>query len=176
VRWLSSIELPAGHHQLRVAARSLNSGASGMLTHDVLVPPPSARAPRMSAVTMTSTVSVLMITKGKPWGERTLLAPPSAARSYVRGDRLAASVDVFVPSGPPADVIVTARLEHPDGRFAGYTDRHVLASATQARKEEVGFALDTAPLAAGRYVLRVKLEKEGSAPQENAVPFEVVGR
>jgi VWFA-related protein len=176
VRWLSSIELPPGHHQLRVAARSVNSGASGMLTQDVAVPPPSAKAPQMSGVTMTSAVAVLMLTKGKPWAERTLQAPPSAARTYVRGDRIAASVDVFVPSARQGTVIVTARLEHPDGRFAGYTDRYVLASAAQARKEDVGFALDTATVAAGRYVLRVKLEGMGSAPQEHAVPFEVVAR
>ena len=176
VRWLSSIELPPGHHQLRVAARSSNSGASGMLTQDVVVPPPSGKAPQMSGVTMTSAVAVLMLTKGKPWAERTLQAPPSAARTYVRGDRISASVEVFVPSARQGNVRVTARLEHPDGRFAGYTDRYVLAAAAQARREDVGFTLDTAAVAPGPYVLRVKLEGMGSAPQEQAVPMEIVAR
>ena len=94
VRWLSALELPPGRHQLRVAGRADRTGISGMITHDFIVPEGRRRGVDLSGVTLTSVPSVLMITKGKPWLERVLPTPPTAARSFVGGRSIVAAVEV----------------------------------------------------------------------------------
>jgi hypothetical protein len=175
VRWLSALELPPGRHQLRVAGRAERTGLSGMITHDFVVPEGRRRAIDLSGVTMTSVPSVLMITRGKGWLERVLPTPPTAARSFVAGDQIVAAVEVYRREKGASDATLTARIDRADGSPTGFSERRALP-ASGARSEQVGFPISTAQLPAGRYVLRITLDTNGSERVERAVPFAVVGR
>ena len=172
VRWLSALDLPPGHHQLRVAGRAAVTGTSGMITHDIVVPEGRRSGFDMSGVTITSVPSVLMITKGKPWLDRALTTPPTAARTFVAGDRLVAALEIYRASSLAAGAVVNARVERLDGSVAGTDDRAVKASGP--RSEQIGFPIDTGKVSAGRYVLRISLDAPGSERLQRAVPFEVV--
>jgi VWFA-related protein len=176
VRWLSSLELPPGRHQLRVAGRAERTGITGLLTHDIVVP---ARRDGydMSGVTITSVPSVLMVTKGKPWLEQALPTPPTAARAFVSGDQMVAAVAIYRPErGAAAGAgAVAVAVDRADGSPSGIADRRTL-TANGPRVEEIGFPVSTTKLPAGRYVLRVTLDAPGSERLERAVPFEIVGR
>ena len=174
VRWLSSLDLPPGRHQLRVAGRAERTGVTGLLTHDIVVP---ARRDGygMSGVTITSVPSVLMVTKGKPWLEQALPTPPTAARAFVSGDQMVAAVEVYRPERGGAAGAVALAVDRADGSPSGIADQRPLA-ANGPRLEEIGFPVSTTKLPAGRYVLRLTLDAPAGERLERAVPFEVVGR
>jgi len=175
VRWLSALELPTGRHQLRVAGRASGTGVSGLITQDIVVPERHRGSLDMSGVTMTSTPATLMITRGKVWLDRVLPAPPTAARRFVRGDQIAAAVEMYRPERGAADGMLTARIDRADGSASGFNGRRPVPAAGP-RIEEIGIPIDTAELPAGHYVLRMTLEAPGSEPLERVVPFEVVAR
>jgi VWFA-related protein len=175
VRWLSALSLPPGRHQLRVAGRAGATGASGMITHDIVVPEIRRAGLDMSGVTITSVPSVLMITRGKAWLDRALPTPPTAARRFVAGDQMVAAVEVYRPEKGAPDGTVTARIERADGSPAGSNERRAVHTAGP-RTEEIGVPIDTAKLPAGQYVLRMTLEAAGGERVERVIPFEVVTR
>jgi VWFA-related protein len=175
VRWLSSLELPPGRHQLRVAGRANRTGISGMITHDVVVPEGRRRGVDLSGVTITSVPSALMITKGKAWLERVLPTPPTAARTFVSGDQIVAAVEVYRAEKGASDATLIARIDKADGSPSELNERRAV-QASGPRSEQVGFPISTAKLPAGRYVLRIMLDAPGSERLERAVPFEIVAR
>ena len=67
---------------------------------------------------MTSLPSVLMITRGGRWLEGTLETPPSAARTFVSGDRITAGLQVYVPASEP-EATLLARVEVAEGAASG---------------------------------------------------------
>ena len=146
-----------------------------MVTQDVVVPEVRRDRTELSAVTITSVPSVLMITKGKAWLDRALPTPPTAARAFVIGDQLVAAVEVYRPERGAADATLRARIDKADGSASGVDERRTVA-ANGPRSEEFGFPVSTTKLPAGRYVLRMTLETTGSEQVERAVPFAVVGR
>jgi VWFA-related protein len=174
VRWLSRLELPPGHHQVRVAGRANGSGATGLTTVDVDLPRFDAAQPAMSGVTLTSLPSVLMVTRGNGWLQEAIGTPPSATRSFVAGDRLTAAVEVYLPSAFRSAATVTARIEWPDGSRSPVGNRTSQA-LPGARGEVVAFPIDTIALPPGRYVLRMALTAgAGHGAVERLVPFDVV--
>jgi hypothetical protein len=174
VRWLSRLDLPPGHHQVRVAARAQGSGATGLTSIDVDVPGFDTTRPAMSGVTLTSLPSVLMITRGDGWLSEALATPPSAMRSFVAGDRLTAAVEVYLPAAQPGPAKLAAWVERPDGSQNPLGTK-MLKEATAARSAEAAaFAIDTASIPPGRYVLRIVLDAAGREPVERRVPFDVV--
>jgi VWFA-related protein len=172
VRWLSALALPPGRHQLRVAGRANGTGVSGLITQDIVVPD-TRRGLDMSAVTITSVPSVLMITRGKAWLERALPTPPTAARTFVGGDQLVAAVELYRPEKGASDGTLRVQIDRADGSPSGLTERRPVQAAGP-RTEEIGIPIDTAKMPAGRYVLRMTLEVPGSERLERAVPFQVV--
>jgi hypothetical protein len=118
VRWLSKLELQPGRYQLRVAARSAQSGATGMITSEFEVPKIDAGRIEMSGITLTSLPAVLMITRADAWHETTLKAPPSAARTFVSGDHLTASVQLTLPGSVHEALEATASIEAAAGTTA----------------------------------------------------------
>ena len=173
VRWLSALELPAGRHQLRVAGRAAGTGASGMITYDVVVPASRRNGLEMSGVSLTSVPSVLMITRGKPWLEQALPTPPTAARTFLAGDETVAAVEVYRQGSAATGATLVARIDRRHGSPSGFDQRRAV-QANGPGSEAVGFPISTAKLPVGRYVLRVALEAPGAEPLERAVPFEVV--
>ena len=175
VRWLAQVDLEPGHHQLRVAARARATGTSGTLTLDVDVPTFSPENLAMSGVTLTSLPSVLMFTRGDQWLQSALATPPSAARSFIAGDQITAAVEVYVPARRPAEVEVSAQVELPDGSRVGVGRRTLARGNGRSRAEAIAFAVDTAPLPPGGYVLHVVLDPSGGAPTvERRVQFDVL--
>src|SRR5204863_953094 len=94
VRWLARLELSPGHHQVRVAGHAAGTGTNGLVTVDVDVPRFEPGRPAMSGITITSMTSRLMITRGDGPAAALVKTPPSAARTFVAGDRVDAAVDV----------------------------------------------------------------------------------
>jgi hypothetical protein len=175
VRWLSRLDLPPGRHQLRVAGRALRSGLTGMVTHTIDVPAFEPDRLALSGITMTSLPAVLSVTRGDVWLQGILETPPSAARSFVAGDRIAAGVEVYVPPSARSGVDVTVHLGWAD-RSRSHTTRRTLDPQTAgSRTEAIGFAIDTGTLPPGRYVLHLTATRRGSPESfERLVPFEVV--
>lgn len=177
-RWLSRIELPPGRHQIRVAGRALRSGTTGLITVDLDVPRFDVAGLGMSGITLTSLPSVLMVTRGESQLERTLKTPPSAARTFVAGDRITAAVEVYVPAGSRNALEVVGRLEPIDGSETTASSTRVAIPPGPARGEEVAFPFDTGSLRPGRYLLRIMLNASGTTQDriERSVPVEIVGR
>ena len=187
VRWLSRLDLPPGRHQLRVAGRALRSGLTGMVTHTIDVPPFEPDRLGLSGITLTSLPAVLSVTRGDVWLKGILDTPPSAARSFVAGDRIVAALEVYVPAlsaasatveGPPtarAGVDVVVHVAWAD-RSRSHTAGRTLAPQTAGpRTEAMAFPIDTGALPPGRYVLHLTATRRGSPESvERLVPFEVV--
>jgi hypothetical protein len=175
VRWLSRLDLPPGRHQVRVAGRALRSGLSGMVTHTIDVPAFEPDRLALSGITLTSLPAVLSVTRGDGWLQGILGTPPSAARSFVAGDRLVAGLEVYVPGSARAGIDVAAHVVWAD-RSRSHTTRRTLApQAAGSRTEALGFPIDTALLPPGRYVLHLIATRRGSPESvERLVPFDVV--
>jgi VWFA-related protein len=169
VRWLSRLDVAPGRYQVRVAGRSARSGATGLVTADVEVEQPATDRPSLSGVTLTSTTSVLMVTRGDPRASA-LATPPSATRRFVAGDGLTVSVLVSVPAGVP-ELELAALVEWPDGSRNPPILRKVAGAGAQARSEEVAIPIDTALLAPGPYLLRLALGTPKGT--ERLVPFDI---
>ena len=174
VRWLSELDLPPGRHQVRVAARAIGSGASGMITQDVEVPRIEPSRPAMSGVTLTSLPSVLMVTRGDGWMETSLKSPPSASRTFVAGDQITAALEIYPPQAASGAALeVVAQLEGETGAnrqvFKGGVD-----TAAGRPRHDVAFPIDTTKIPAGRYVLRIALTEAGRDHAERRVPLEIV--
>jgi hypothetical protein len=173
VRWLSRLEVAPGRYQVRVAARAVRNGATGLVTADVEVPRLVPDRPALGGVTLTSLTAVLMETRGdKP---ATLLeTPPSAARTFVAGDRLTVAVEVYAPPARQALELV-AQVLSPDG--AGPPIRKKIAGAqTLSRSEQVAIPIETATLAPGSYALQLLLGAPDAAEAdriERLIPFEI---
>jgi VWFA-related protein len=174
VRWLSKLDLAPARYQLRVAARAVGSGLSGLVTHRFDAPRLDRDRLAMSGVTLTSLPSALMLTSGKAWLEKSLALPPSAARQFVAGDQITAAVEIYVPASSRTDVPVTAEVDGP-GRPGMLRLQEKTGSGAQLPTREAAFALDTKTLAPGEYVMRIRAGAEGSdARVEREVVFEIV--
>jgi hypothetical protein len=166
VRWLTRLELAPGRYQVRVAGRAARTGATGLVTVDVEVPRFSPDRPALSGVTLTSLTSVLMLTKGDAKSAGAIESPPSAARTFVAGDRLTALVRAYAPKTLP-ELELVATVFWSDGS-RNPPLRKKLAAGVGA---EVAIPIDTSLLAPGAYQLRIALT--GSELPERVVPFEI---
>ena len=173
VRWLSKLDLSPGRYQVRVAAAAAGSGTSGLVTTDVDVPGFDRQKLTMSGVTLTSLPSVLMLTRGKAWLETSLETPPSAARSFVAGDRVTAAVEIY-GRGARAHGGGGRRGDRTGGLHAAGA-QGVPGPTGRSGSRDVVFTFDTGALAKGKYVLRIAATLPGSSERvERRVPFEVV--
>ncbi|MEN3336612.1 MAG: hypothetical protein V7647_288 [Acidobacteriota bacterium] len=173
VRWLSKLDLGPGRYQVRVAAAAERTGESGLVTIVVEVPRFDREKLSMSGVTMTSLPSVVMLTRGKPWLESSLETPPSAARTFVAGDRVTAAVQVYGPDHGQSEAAVVAALEGPAGDVVSLAP--VPGTAGRAGARDVVFKFDTGPLRRGEYVLRIVGTLPGGSERvERRVPFQIM--
>ncbi|MEO8075530.1 MAG: VWA domain-containing protein [Acidobacteriota bacterium] len=174
VRWLSQLELPAGRHQLRVAARALGTETSGLVTHMVDVPRFERDRLAISGVTLTSLPSVLMPTRGERWLAGSLDMPPSAAREFVRGDRVTAAFELYVPPGSRESVESSAELIGAAGGVARRLERR-RSGTLQSGHTEIAFELDTGTVPSGAYVLRIAAGPAGGGEhRERLVAIQIV--
>jgi VWFA-related protein len=175
VRWLSNLRLEAGWYQLRVAGRAEVTGVTGLVTHMFEVPRFVRGELSISGVLITSLPSVLGLTRGETRLERTLETPPSAARTFVAGDRLSAAVELYAPTSMKTPPAVVAAVEAVDGAvlLMSGTDCAPSSERAQLHTHACKVSFETGALPPGRYVLRVGIPGGGSAG-ERRVPFDVV--
>lgn len=155
VRWLSQLDLAPGRYQLRVAGRASRTGATGMVTHTVVVPRFEPAQVSMSGITTTSLPSVLMLTKGKGWLSSVLDTPPSAARTFVLGDRVTAATEIYMPNPAQHPPDLRAEVLGADGATILRMNQPESSQTVSPSIVKAAFRFDTASLLPGRYVLRV---------------------
>ena len=172
VRWVSRLDMKPGRYQLRVAARAQGSGQTGMVVHELEVPQFEERRVAMSGIALTSLPSVLMVTRGEAPLPSKIGTPPSAVRSYVRGDRVTALAEVYAPAA--GEIEVTARVEALDGRSKMRAAQRVATGAAKGPAPQASFTIPTQALAPGRYVLHLTAKPQSGDPAERRVPFEVI--
>jgi len=173
IRWISQLQLAPGRYQLRVAARAPATGAAGLVTRDVYVPS-FADGTSLSGVVLTSAPSVLMVTRGQSRLRSALGTPPTAARSFVAGDRIVAAVEAYVPASGPAATGVTAEVMRIDGGVVLQL-REEMPSGGRPGTSEVRLPIDTSSMSPGLYVLHVRLDgAQSSEHADRRVPFEIV--
>lgn len=124
VRVLSSLELPPGRHQLRVAA-STATGKSGTVFFDLDVPDFNKPALAMSSLSLMSSRSaegLMVVTKALPQG---LSLPVVTARDFDAGATVALFGEVYENGkGPVHTVDITTELRTDAGRVVrASTDR-----------------------------------------------------
>ena len=170
VRWISRVDLSPGRYQVRVAGHAAATTASGLVTIDVEVPEFEGGA-ALSAVTLTSMPSVLMVTRGEARLAAALRTPPTAARTFVAGDRIVAAAEVYGAVSAREAVTLMAEVLAADGRVVQQRREEVARRPTA----ETSFTIDTASIAPGEYVIRLALAgTRASAQTERRVPFTVV--
>lgn len=174
VRWLSKLQLRSGSYQLRVGGRADRTGATGLVTHSFEVPRFPRRRLAMSGITLTSLPAVIMPTRGTAWLQKTLPTPPSAARTFVRGDRVTAAVELYSAETAERGVELVAEVLTARGAtvLTANGTSHTTDSTAGARA--VGFTVDTSPLAPGEYVLRIASVTPAPDRLERRVPFDVI--
>jgi hypothetical protein len=130
--------------------------------------------PSMGGITLTSMTAVLMITSGDTVQGGANATHPSAARSFVVGDRLTALVDVYAPATKELDLV--AQIEFPNGSTSVLSRRKIAAGP--GRRQSLDFPIDTSALPVAPCVLRLVLNPSGPAQEriERAVAFEIVDR
>jgi hypothetical protein len=95
-RFISSMELPPGRYQVRVAAREGNSKRAGSNTYDLEVPDFTKQQLVMSSIALTSALSGAAPTvRPKDPLERLLPGPLTAYRDFPQVDELAFFTEVY---------------------------------------------------------------------------------
>ena len=175
IRWISRLEMPQGRYQIRVAARALETGTSGLVTYDVDVPKFDADHFQMSGVTLTSLPSVLSITQGAARLAAPLKTPPSAARTFVSGDQITIALEAYIPHSI-SSVDIAAEIEDVQG-VRRTVNRKTVVGQRPGHTESVVFGIDTKRLVAGPYVLRIEATVAGDTTSiTRRVPFDVIAQ
>jgi VWFA-related protein len=176
MRWQSTLDLPPGHYQLRIAARASASARRGLAIAEIDVPDFTTPEVAMSGVALTSLPSVLAITSGQKPPFARLTGPPTATREFVAGDRITAAAQVYATVPSQDGLRVTTRVEaFPD------TDRTKPLEATQriaaaaGSREEVAFTFGTDSLPPGQYILTIRVHRpDGPTLAERRVACTIV--
>ena len=169
VRVSTRLQLPPGRYQLRVAARDAASGRIGSVNYDLDVPDFTKQRLAMSGIVVSSASGVRMSTaKADEQLKDALPGPPTAARTFPRGDELAVFAEVYDNEpGTPHVVDITTTVVSEDGRNVFKTSEERSSSELQGKPGGYGhqarFHLkDFAP---GTYLLTVEARsRAGNQP------------
>jgi VWFA-related protein len=178
VRFLSRIPLPPGRYQLRVAARETGGGAASVVHYDLEVPDFTNEPIAISGLVLTTTSAGEMATT-RPDGplQAVLPMPPTAARTFARGEVMTVYAEVYDNVKQPPhglDIVTTVRGVNGQTVFSSHTERSSppsTAGQTFPYKVEVPLK----PLPAGAYILRVEVQSRlGNGPSVfHEIPFAI---
>ncbi len=175
VRWVTAVDLPTGRYNLRVAGQAVGSNRTGSIFLDLDVPPFSDNDLAIHGLALTSLPAALAVTSGASLVPFGLPHPPTAARTFVKGDVITLGMEIATPPTFANGALELAVRSQTAPAAAVPTLRRVL---TLADREAVSrprfFVVDTAALAAGPYVLRLTLRDGSGQSAETAVVFEVI--
>jgi VWFA-related protein len=161
-RVISTIELPPGRYQLRIAAREGNTRRSGSVSYDVEVPDFSKEAMSMSGLALTSVASSLVPTaRPKDPLAKLMPGPMSTHRAFVQSDEIALFAEVYETGGAPAHKVEIALTMKAEGGQTVFQTREERDSSELAGSSGgYGFAtrIPLKDIAPGLYVLRVEAQ------------------
>jgi VWFA-related protein len=172
-RYLTTVDLPAGTYQLRVAAREEQTGAYGMVMLDVDVPAPAPGKVTIDSVLIGSSISAAMPTAA-PDRElvRTWPLLPTARRAFTQSETIVAFVQLTSAATDASTMRI--EVEDADGRtVTGAT--HEIGPQSLPGGPPIAQELALSTLEPGQYVLTVAVTaRNAPAPSEiRRVPFTV---
>jgi VWFA-related protein len=175
LRWVTTIDLPAGRYNLRVAGQAVASNRRGAVFLDLDVPSFNSTALRIDGVALTSLPAGIAITSGTSLVPLGLPGPPTAVRRFVKGDELTLNAELNTPADFTNGAIeLNVVPGTPDGAGTPVL-RRILTLADQATAGQPRlFKVDTTALAAGPYLLRLTLRDGRGRSAETTVAFEVI--
>jgi len=160
LRFLSRLDIPAGHYQLRIAAYDAGGGAVGSVLYDLDVPDFSKEHLAMSGLVLTSAASSALPTaKGDAELRMLLPGPPVASRTFAQNDQLAIFTDVYDNDVTPVHKVdITTSLTADAGRvvFKNEEERSTEELGGKPGGFGVGTTLALSDLEPGLYVLKVQ--------------------
>jgi hypothetical protein len=175
VRWLTTLDLAPGHYSLRVAGHAMTSNRTGAVFVDVDVPKYQDDDLRIDGVALTSLPAALTMTRGTSPAVLGLPGPPTTARTFVKGDVITLGAEIGVRRDFTSGAVELTVLEQsaPPDSSPVLTRTVELADRTAAEQPRA-FAVDTAALGAGQFVLRLAVRDQANRRAETAVLFEVI--
>jgi VWFA-related protein len=163
-RIISTIDLPPGRYQIRLAAREGNTRRAGSLNYDVDVPDFTKERLSMSGLALTSGASSLVPTaRPKDPLAKLLPGPMSTHRDFVQGDEIALFAEVYEAGGGPAHKVQINLTMKAEGGQTVYQTREERDSSELAGSSG-GYGFTTRiplrDIAPGLYVLRVEAQSQ----------------
>jgi VWFA-related protein len=178
IRWLTTVDLAPGRYSLRVAGQAVGTNRTGSIFLDVDVPAFDADALRVDGVALTSLPAALGITTGTSPVPLGLPGPPTTARTFVQGDVVTLSAELGTTPRvfTRGTIELTVKAQAADATVPPVLQRTIELPDRAAAEEPRVFAIDTARLDAGAYVLRLALRDIGGRSAETMVLLEVIER
>ena len=161
IRGNSRTALAPGRYQLRVGARDPNTGQSGTVFADVLVPDFTKQPLMMSGVLLSSSLSASVFTpQGDPVAEKLLTTPPTTNREFSQNDTITWLTEVYdnLPAQQLRQITLTAKLISETGREV-FSARDALSNGAAGKSWNAYSYTGRIPLtdiAPGRYLLRLE--------------------
>ncbi len=177
VRWLSTLDMPAGRYNLRVAARAVGSNKSGSVFADLDVPKLDDDTLWIGGLALTSLPAILATTGGTTTVGLGLPTPPTTGRIFVAGDVLTISAEIATPrefDRGSVQLAVHTQSDPPGSR--PILEWTVELSSRDAAHRSRSFAVPTGALGVGDFVLRLTVRDTNGRRAETAVLFEVVSQ
>jgi VWFA-related protein len=161
-RIITSIDLPPGRYQLRVAAREANARRAGSVLYDLEIPDFTKEELYMSSLALTSASSAITPTaRPKDPLAKLLPGPLTTYREFPRNDEVAVFAEVYdTNKGLPhkVDINVTVKAEGGTTVFATREER----DSSELSGSAGGYGLTTRfrvdKFEPGLYVLRVEAQ------------------
>lgn len=161
-RVISSLDLPPGRYQLRIAAREANTRRSGSLLYDVEVPDFAKEPLSMSGLALTSMTTGLAPTaRPKDPLQKLLPGPLTSYRDFGQNDELAVFTEVYESGGaPPHKVEIQLTMKAEGGQTVFQTREERDSAELKGSSGGYGFAarIPLRDIAPGLYVLRVEAQ------------------
>jgi VWFA-related protein len=176
LRWLTTADLAAGSYSVRVATRAVGTNRTGSIFLDVNVPAFDADDLRIDGVALTSLPAALTITMGASSIPLGLMGPPTAARTFVKGDVITVGMEVHTsPRTFTSGTLELAVRPQSADRAGKPVLQRVFTLADRAAVDHPRlFQVNTADLGAGAYALRLTVRDAAGKSAETAVLFDVV--
>ena len=175
-RVISSLELPPGRYQLRVAAREANSRRAGLVFYDLEVPDFGKEPLSISSIALTSMASSFVPTaRPKDPLTKLLPGPLSTSRDFLQSDEIALFSEVYEAGGGPAhkiEINLTMKAEGGQTVFQTREERDSVELGGNAGGYGFTARIPLRDVAPGLYVLRV--EAQARVGDHSAVSRETI--
>ena len=163
-RVISSLDLPPGRYQLRIAAREANSKRTGSVLYDLEIPDFSKDTLSMSNLALTSAASGYAPTaRPKDPLAKLLPGPLTSYRDFAQADEIAIFTEIYEAQATPThkvEIALTMKAE--GGQTVFQTREQRDSSELGGNSGGYGFSarIPLRDIAPGLYVLRVEAQTQ----------------